>query len=140
MEGVKSVDKRQKASDIFQQTTYLMGEKTTFEKAFPNIKDIGVTVEESSDGFSEGVKRYFSKDSASEFIDCRNPLCYNGGFSLGSLIRHMEDSHMTELSTVEYCQGYEGSPKGRKKYGLCGHSFEVKIQIKYKKEEPGGPG
>ncbi len=30
------------------------------------------------------------------------------------------------------CQGYKGSPKGRKNYGPCGNSFKVKITITYK--------
>ncbi len=29
-------------------------------------------------------------------------------------------------------QGYEGAPKGRKKYRDCCNSFDVKVKIKYK--------
>lgn len=123
---------RLKASDVFRETDYFISQKTTFEKVFPEIEDIRVTVEELRDFFTEGRKRYYSKANASEYIDCSNPLCYNGGFSLGHLIRNMVMSHQTELETTEYCQGYEGSPKGRKRYGPCEHRFKVKIEIKYK--------
>lgn len=126
------MDRRQKASDVFRETKFFLGEKTTFEKAFPEIEDIRVTVQEFKDAFTEGRKRNYSKADVSEYIDCSNRICYNGGFSLGQLIRNMVMSHKTELETTEYCQGYEGSPKGRKRYGSCDHRFKVKIEIKYK--------
>lgn len=133
------MEKRKKASDIFRETDCFLGEKTTFEKAFPEIEDIRVIVEEYEDFMSEGKKRYYSKANAGEYIDCSNPVCYNGGFNLGQIIRNMVISHQTKLETTEYCQGYEGSPKGRKKYGPCEHYFKVNIEIKYKNnsdEEP----
>ena len=43
-------EKRQKAQDVFNQGNYLLAEKTTFEKAFPQVEECVVTVEESSDG------------------------------------------------------------------------------------------
>jgi hypothetical protein len=132
VEGGKEMNRRQKASDVFRETNYFIGEKTTFEKAFPEIENIRVTVEEFEDFFSDGRKRFYSKENAGEYIDCSNPICYNGGFSLGSLIRNMVSTRQTELETTKFCQGYEGSPKGRKRYGPCEHRFKVKIEIKYK--------
>jgi hypothetical protein len=31
------------------------------------------------------------------------------------------------------CQGYEGSPKGKKRYRLCVNFFKIKVHINYKK-------
>lgn len=129
-------DDRKKASDVFQKTNYAFAEKTTFEKAFPSIDDINIEVSEDGDGVSEWrSNRYYNKISAGEFINCSNSLCYNGGFRLGDIIRHMVRNKLTEYETTKSCQGYEGSPKGRKRYGKCYNSFDVKIKIKYKEEQ-----
>lgn len=133
-----SINERKKASDVFQETDYFIGEKTSFEKAFPLIDDIKVEIIEDGEGVSDwNKKRYYNKSNAGEYINCSNHLCYNGGFNLGEIIRYMEQENLIEHQTTKICQGYEGSPKGRKKYGDCCNMFDVKIKIKYKelKEE-----
>lgn len=126
------MEKRQKASDIFRETNYFLAQKTSFERAFPEIEDIRVTVEEFEDFSSVGWKRSFNKSNAGEYIDCRNSRCYGGGFDLGTLLRNMETKGETEYETTEYCRGYHGSPKGRKNYGPCEHRFKIRIEISYK--------
>lgn len=126
--------RRHKASDIFQNTNYLFGEKTSsFDRAFPNIEDIRVSVEEYED-FSKVRDRLLNKNNAGEYVDCSNRLCYSGGFHLGSLIRRMSENREVEKEVTEYCHGYNGSPKGRKNYGPCEHRFNIKIKIMYKAE------
>ncbi|EMT38140.1 hypothetical protein TthWC1_2382 [Thermoanaerobacter thermohydrosulfuricus WC1] len=129
-------DKRQKASDVFQETNYLFAEKTTFEKAFPMIEDIEVKVIEYGEGVNEwNRERYYNKFTAGEYINCSNRLCYNGGFSLGRIIRYMVMNNMKEYQTKEICQGYEGSPKGRRKYRDCLNTFHITVKIKYKEKQ-----
>lgn len=133
--------KRQKASDVFRETDFLFGKTTSFSKAFPEILDISVKVLE--DAYGMGVVRreekyrwrYYSKSNPpGEFTDCSNPLCYNGGVAIGSIIRNMTFSRQTEYEETRMCQGHEGSPKGRKRYGPCDNSFRVKIALTYKDE------
>jgi hypothetical protein len=135
-------DYRQKASDLHWEREYALGEKVTFEKAFPTIEDVQVQVEEEGYlyGFRQGKstpKRY-SPPNMGEYIDCSNPLCYKGGFSIGSILREMAKEKKTDLETSRTCQGYEGSPKGRRKYRECINHFDIKVHIKYKKEEKEG--
>lgn len=126
-------DKRQKASDVFRDAHFVFAEKTTFEKAFPEIEDITVVVRETGHGVSEWNKeRAFGKRSIEEYVDCSNSLCYNGGFSLGEIIRRMVRDKLTELETTKICQGNEGSPKGRRIYRKCMNGFHVKVKIKYR--------
>lgn len=126
--------KRMKASDVFRDTEFLFGKKGTFTEAFPEIEDLRVTVVESGDGvWGDNREAIYSKaHPPGEYVNCSNPLCYNGGVGLGQLIRNMTYSR-TEKWEQEYmsCRGYEGSPKGRRKYGPCFNSFAVKIQITY---------
>jgi hypothetical protein len=49
------------------------------------------------------------------------------------MVRNNLAEHESELIP---CQGHEGSPKGRKKYRKCIHTFKVKAWIKYKGSEP----
>lgn len=129
------MEKRQKASDVFRETDFFMAKKSPFEEAFLDISDIRIEVTERKNFSSADRKRYYGKD-ASEYVDCSNPACYNGGFRLGALIRNMVNRGQTELETTEFCQGYHGSPKGRRNYGPCEHRFKVIIKIKYKEDDP----
>ena len=127
-------DDRLKASDVFRETNYIFAKKVSFDEAFPEIEDLTVEVEEFGHGISGwGQKFIYRKQNfPGECINCSNPLCYNGGFSIGSILREMARNKQTELETEKMCQGYEGSPKGRKRYRDCSNSFKIKISIKYK--------
>ncbi len=137
---MKVRDERMKASDVFRKTDYVFRKKISFDEAFPEIDDIRVEVEERG----EGVRQFFPGDSKSiygksllgEYVDCSNSLCYNGGVSIGEAIREMVRSRATERETSQICCGYEGSPKGRRKYRKCTNHFKVKVAIKFKEGEP----
>jgi len=133
--GLVLREDRKKASDVFRETNYVFSKKAPFEEVFPQIDEISVIVEErvgSADRNSR--KRHYNKKNISEYVDCSNPLCYNGGVSIGSIIRSMVIEKQTHNKTTKLCQGYEGSPKGRKKYRDCLHMFDVEVDIKYKSE------
>ena len=129
-------NERQKASDVFLESNLVFGRKVSFDEAFPEIEDLTVEVEESESGISDLGKKYtFRKqDLPCEYIDCRNPLCYKGGFSIGSILHEMVRTKQTNLETSKVCQGNEGSPKGRKIYRSCMNFFKIKVSIKYKEK------
>jgi hypothetical protein len=69
-------------------------------------------------------------------LNCRNPLCFGGGLNLYSLILWaVVGAKRTEYETTERCEGYEGSPKGRRKDGPCFTYFKVKVAVVYKDDE-----
>jgi len=127
-------NERKKASDIFNESELVFVKKVPFDEAFPEIEDLKIEVEEWGDGVDElnGKSIYQKQNFPGEYIDCSNPFCYNGGFSIGKIIHKMYRNKQTELETTELCQGYEGSPKGRRKYRRCLNSFKIKVSIKYK--------
>jgi hypothetical protein len=127
-------DKRQKASDVFRDATYVFSRKVPFEEAFPQIDDLRVQVRESSIGRTEPIRTstYTTVNPPGEFVDCSNPLCYNGGVSVGSVIHAAVRDRKTECTETHGCQGYEGSPKGQRRYRSCLHTFEVTVNIRYK--------
>ena len=127
---------RKKASDVFRESTFVFGDKVPFEEAFPTIEDIEVRVTETGTGlFGESESRILrDKKHIGEFVNCSNSICYNGGVRIGSIINSMVSNLQTEYSKGHICQGYEGSPKGRKKYRNCVNYFKVEIHISYKEK------
>lgn len=132
---------RKKASDVFNEANLLFSKKVPFNEAFPDIESISVIVKEyenagqkPDDGLTLYPKTfiYDNKHLPSEYLDCSNSICYNGGFSLGSIIRNMVLNKETLKEGKVFCQGSEGSPKGRKIYRSCLHRFIYKISITYK--------
>ncbi len=51
---------------------------------------------------------------------------------MGEIIHAMVRDKKTDHEEERKCQGYEGSPKGRKRYRSCLHSFHIKAHIDYK--------
>jgi hypothetical protein len=125
---------RKKASDVFRDSNFLLSKKVSFEEAFPEIKDISIEVTEKGKGVMPEFNTMIYSNNIGEFINCSNDVCYNGGFSIGEIIREMIASGQSELDTTKKCQGYEGSPKGRKRYRSCLNYFKIKVSIIYKEE------
>jgi len=123
--------KRLKANDVFAESHNPFVPRTSsFSEAFPSIKSIRVEIEEFDYGDFVGSSIY-TQGNLSQFINCKNPSCYNGGFNVGELIHSMEYEKQTEREFEAECQGYEGSPKGKRRTGSCEHTFNVKIKISY---------
>lgn len=128
--------KRKKAQDVFNETNFMFSNKTTFEKAFPEIEKISVKVKESGKGIYRSFQSsYYEKKSLGEYINCNNSFCYNGGFNIGEIIRKMGWNRETEKEGSAICQGHEGSPKGRRIYGKCLNHFDYNIKIEYKEDK-----
>jgi hypothetical protein len=128
--------RRPKASEIFQGGPYVFSKPgISFEEAFPSVEDVTVELTETGEGRWSGSARKLGKAALGEFIDCHNPLCFNGGFSVGQILREMISKNKIELETTRLCQGYEGSPGGRRIYRPCVNHFDIKVRLKYKNEE-----
>jgi hypothetical protein len=132
-----SKNKTMNASDVFNATHPVFGKKASFADTFPTIEELHVDVLESGSGVRPGFhRRGYDSASAKEFVNCSNSHCFNGGFNLGDILREVVKSGNTTSETDHYCQGYEGSPKGKKFYQTCDHSFRVKISARYKATQP----
>jgi hypothetical protein len=132
-----SGEKRPKAQDVFNQSNFVFSEKVSFKEAFPQVKSVRIKVDEGELGSQGTIPRYYSEGNIGEFVNCSNPLCYDGGFSIGSILRSMVEKKEKHRETTEVCRGYEGSPKGRKKYSRCFHLFKVFVDVEYLDETSG---
>lgn len=131
----KNMKERKKAQDIYMETKFPFGPKTTFENAFPEIKDINIEVIENGLYMNNTRISHYSKTNISEFVNCTNPMCYNGGFRIGGIIRDMVYKKETERDGSADCQGNEGRQKSRDIRSKCLNSFSYKIQIEYNGNE-----
>lgn len=109
----------------------------TFEEAYPTVEKVQVEVTETQGFRGTSWTQKLNERSFTDAIDCTNPLCYGGGISIGSILHNMVRDGQTSLEETKSCRGYEGSPKGRRRYDRCAHSFRVMMQVEYRK---GGEG
>lgn len=123
---------RDKAQDVFEKTDFVFGKKASFDEVFPTVADVRVVVREKGAGVwgLEGEVRHFGKTG--EFINCSNPSCYNGGFSIGQVLRDMVRAGETVREDSAVCQGHEGSPKGRRIVRRCVNFFKYSVEVTYK--------
>ncbi len=131
-------NQRQKASDVFREAQFLFARKGTFAEAYPTISKLKVEVEEQGRGVNAFYgPSVYTEENAGEYVDCSNPLCYNGGLHLGDILRAMVRENQTDREVAKLCQGYNGSPKGRRNYGPCVNSFRVKVHVDYRMGDHG---
>src|SRR4051812_34663164 len=109
------MEPRKKASEVFNESNFVFGQKVPFSEAFPEIETISVEIKESGTGVHD-PSRVRVYNAIGEHVNCSNPICYNGGFSIGEIVRQMTHNNQEFTETYELCQGYEGSPKGAKRY------------------------
>ena len=122
---------RPKASQVFSEAQHLFAKKVTFFEAYPTIETAKVEITQSGENVYLGGKGVLENERIGEFYDCNNLMCYNGGVSIGEILRDMVANRQTEFEDDKPCQGYEGSPKGQRRYGLCHNRFLVKISLEY---------
>lgn len=144
------IKKREKANDVNRKYQPLFGKRISFKEAFPSITEILIEVFEfegylrpEDDTYKKNPNlirystnpryQFFDEDNfPGEYINCSETLCYNGGFNIAKIIRNMLSENLNFKEGDASCQGYLGSPKGRKKYKYCTHEFEYRIKIIFK--------
>ncbi len=128
------IKKRKKASEVLKDTNFVIAKKGTFAETFPEIKSATVQVTEKGSFRSHSIQSKnctYSEKNLGEYIDCNNPFCYNGGFSICNIVRDMVKDNKTHDESTEICQGYKGSPKGKRNYGRCTNTWKVIVDLEY---------
>jgi len=134
--------RHRKLSDVKAQNVPFFSQPTSsFHKAFPTVKTIGVEVRSDGEGFeplhnqTEWLAVY-TESNIPGTIDCRNPRCTDGGLDLERLIRwSVVEGKQASYETTKKCEGHEGSPKGQRKGEPCETYFKVKVSVTYREGE-----
>src|ERR1019366_979235 len=103
---------------------------TTFERAFPDIATMRLEAERGDETSRLGRPMVFTENSPPDrFLPCSNPLCYRGGCDVQQFLSGVVAARKTDVEETLFCQGFEGSPKGKKRYGPCDTYYRVKGKI-----------
>ena len=125
---------REKLTDIINNTDYVFSQKKSkFYEAYPSIAKLHVEVYEATMGLGSETREWvLTEENFRHAVNCSNSVCYGGGIEIGWFIHDMVRDKATDRELRQKCKGYEGSPKGRKRYRSCFHSFHIKAHIEYK--------
>ena len=121
---------KKKASDYYNNSTPFLGQKVSFENAYPNVEKLIVEVSEfedfwkKNDGFYP-YKRVFTEKNFSEFVDCNSSSCDGGGFNINKILRSMVERGETDVKDSINCIGHIKTKR-------CMHTFEYSIKVTYK--------
>jgi hypothetical protein len=130
-------DHRPKLTELFANTTSpFRGSRAPFSEVFPDFAQLEVVVAEQHFLWGRRLERkYTLENPPGEDFDCSNQFCYGGGFSICDILRRVHRERLTQFETYVSCSGYEGSPKGRRKYKDCVQYTKVTVKAKYRRVE-----
>jgi len=76
--------------------------------------------------------RIIHKEAMREHIDCNNPNCFNGGVSLGNVLREMVAGRQEDFIGTSFCTGQEGNPEEPGPHPSCATRFEIEAAIRFR--------
>jgi hypothetical protein len=113
---------------------YLSG-ITSFEKKYPQIADISISITETKSGLKREYLQTGYQDikKVPGIHPCSNPKCREGGLDInrimGEMIAKNQSNHEIRLRS---CIGYTTLPRGNSPGTRCSHDFAARVQITYK--------
>lgn len=110
---------------------YWLSKPSSFEEAFPTVKEIRIEVNQTGDGVADKNYPRTLVLNPPEKIACDNPRCNRGGFDLQNEIYFMVESLKVEKSIEKRCTGDEGKPKAKRPGKSCCNRFIIAIKITY---------
>lgn len=73
------------------------------------------------------------RDAVREYVDCNNPLCKGGGFSLGNVLRDLVNGRQTEFIGTSFCTGQETPhPEVPEPVRSCRNRFEIQARLQFR--------
>ena len=118
------------AQDGVEKRDFVLGRKTTFREAFPEVTSLEVEIKATPLGFGQTeVFNYSLEAVPGQFTPCPNPNCRGGGFDIGTFLYQLILSGKTSGETGGGCVGAE--KLGRHGRRSCIYSFSGKAAIGY---------
>jgi hypothetical protein len=130
-----AIKKRVKASDFWSEpVTDALAPRQLWRDVYPQIETMRLEVRQGRGIRAPvAVPQIITETSTYQrFIDCRNPLCAHGGMDIARHVHAAVSKRAHELEACEACCGYEGSPKGERRYGPCLTEFQLKGTVGYR--------
>ena len=96
------------------------------------LERIDITVHEKGRHAEPFDLHIVHKDAMREFVECNDPDCFNGGFSLGEVIREMVRGRQEEFIGTSFCVGQLGDPEELGPHPSCQSRFDVQATLRYR--------
>lgn len=100
---------------------------------FPQIRKVSIEVVNER----TRISRRFSENDNFILFCCPNHKCTNPGIYVPRFLQEMLDNHQTHREYYHLCDGFEPSPKWRRKKP-CDQSFWITIDIVLRNSEASG--
>lgn len=118
------------AQDGAENVNFVLGRKTTFREAFPEVTSLELEIKATPLGFGHiEIYTYSLETAPGQFTPCPNPNCRGGGFDIGTFLYQLILSGKTSGETGGACVGDE--KLGRDGRRSCIYSFSGKVSIGY---------
>lgn len=105
-----------------------LGEAPDREKAFPDVESLELrVVQDPYEQYAHNVwqrESQFTKANIPRRLACLNPRCQQGGLDLQQIVLFSPPGQHSY-----YCNGHEGTPKGRRKGDPCDNRFDVTLTV-----------
>jgi len=96
------------------------------------LQRIQISVREVGPDAEPFELRIVHKEAMREYVECNNPACFNGGFSLGEVLREMVSGRQEEFIGTSFCTGQTGDPEELGPHPSCPTRFEVEATIRFR--------
>jgi len=96
------------------------------------LDGIQVQIEEKGKRASPYLMLWHQKEMIREMIPCSNALCFDGGFSLGDLLRELVNNQQHNFIGTNFCRGREGDPERGGPRPSCETRFLVEVKLSFR--------
>jgi hypothetical protein len=129
-----TIRKREKWSDVLGQPVDPLAPRTKWCDVWRQVETMRLEVRQGKGFMAERAQPEIITQTSTygKFVDCRNPMCVRGGVNVSVMIADAVVKRQTSIDVTSPCCGYEGSPKGARRYGPCLFRFLVRGTITFK--------
>jgi len=96
------------------------------------VQSLRVTVTEKGRNAEPFPWRMNAREAVRERIPCHNPDCFDGGFSLGDVLRDMVRGQQAEYVGTCFCTGQEGDPELPGPRPSCATRYDVEAAVHFR--------
>jgi hypothetical protein len=106
--------------------------RVAIDGTMDHLWKIHISVQEKGRNAEPFELRIIHKDAIREHVDCNNPACFNGGFSLGDVLREMVAGRQEDFIGTSFCTGQEGDPEEQGPHPSCATRFEIEASLRFR--------
>jgi hypothetical protein len=109
-----------------------LGTVSSLRQAYPEVKTLFFEGEQSGELAREHQRHLrYSESTLPAKIPCGNPRCRQGGFDLNTTLMSVAHDKKPGSEGKLYCNGHEGTPKGRRIGDPCFNTVSFILSITY---------